>query len=131
MKNQWILCAALCAGLTGADALGTSAPQGDGRDLEAVVRDLQREVDTLRQEVEDSKRVTRETVAYLQSVSKTAKSMSATLDSAEEKGFTAGINPASRETLLSGWRDQLGALQKNVPSLEPVKREATEAGGKR
>ena len=133
MKNQWILCAALCAGLSSLDARPfTHATQDESsEDLEAVVLALQAEVEDLRKDIEDSRRVTRETVAYLRSVSKTAAEMSSTLDSAEEKGFTAGINPSSRETLLSGWRKQLNNLQKNVPTLGGTKEDTTNSRGVR
>ena len=117
MKNHWILCAALGAGLASSNAVPQRA-QDDAQDLEAIVLGLQSEVDDLRETVENSERVTRETIAYLEGLSKTSAEMSKTLDSAEQKGFTAGINPSSRETLLSGWRAQLKKLQQNVPSLE-------------
>ncbi len=117
MKNHWILCAALGAGLASSNAMPQPA-QDDAQDLEAIVLGLQSEMDDLRETVENSERVTRETIAYLEALSKTSAQMSKTLDSAEEKGFTAGINPSSRETLLSGWRAQLAKLQQNVPSLK-------------
>ena len=41
--------------------------------------------------------------------------MQATLDDSEKNGFTYGINPDSRHILLKGWRDQLAAMQKDVP----------------
>ncbi len=121
MKNHWILCAALVAGLSSSNgAAFTSNTQG--QDLESIVIGLQAEVQELRSELENSQRVTRETVSYLQNMAKTAALMSNTLDTAEQKGFTAGINPASRETLLEGWRAQLSKLQKNVPTLETPKK---------
>ena len=134
MKNTWILCVGLCAGLAGFDgpSNGWGARQDEvTEDLETVVLSLQSEVEELREEVEESRRVTRETVAYLNSVSKTAAEMSKTLDSVEAKGFTAGINPSSRETLLAGWRSQLAALQKNVPSLEKEASKAESGRGRR
>jgi hypothetical protein len=38
-----------------------------------------------------------------------AKSLLTSLDAAEEAGFTAGINPKSREILLEAWRAQAKA----------------------
>lgn len=131
MKNPWILAVGLCAGLVGFDGTLGSAQDEVTEDIESVVLSLTTEVEELRTELEDSRRVTRETVAYLNAVSKTAAEMSKTLDSVEEKGFTAGINPASRETLLSGWRSQLKALQKNVPTLEKETDEEEDSRGHR
>jgi chromosome segregation ATPase len=55
---------------------------------------------------------------YLQSQAREASAMVKTLAAAESQGFVAGINFPSRETLLSGWRAQLAALQKSVPGGE-------------
>lgn len=126
MKNHWILCAALGAGIASSNAASNS--QDERVDIEATVVELQTEVQELREIVENSERVTRETIAYLQTVSKSSAQLSKTLDSVEDKGFTAGINPSSRETLLSGWRTSLSKLQKNVPSLKEEKKD--EAGRK-
>ena len=59
-------------------------------------------------------------LAYLRQQSEAAKAMAQTLDTAEEKGFTAGINPDSRTTMLAGWRAQLQAQQTNVPAAGPL-----------
>lgn len=129
MKNHWILCAALGAGLASSNPAPQLA-QDNNQDLQAIVLDLQSEVQDLRGMVENSERVTRETIAYLEGISKTSAELSRTLDSAEQKGFTAGINPSSREVLLSGWRAQLAKLQKNVPSLTKKKAEETAGRGR-
>lgn len=126
MKNHWILCAALGAGLASFNgAPSIEGAQDDRQDLQTMVIELQSEVQELRTMAENSERVTRETIAYLTTLSKTSSELSKTLDSAEEKGFTAGINPSSRETLLSGWRAQLAKLQENVPSLTKKKKPET------
>ena len=39
-----------------------------------------------------------------------AKGMKSTLESAEKAGFTFGINPESRHTLLRGWREHLDSV---------------------
>lgn len=127
MKNHWILCAALGAGLASSNVAPNA--QDDSVDLKATVLNLEAEVQELRVTVENSERVTRETIAYLQTISKSSAQLSKTLDSVEDKGFTAGINPASRETLLSGWRTSLSKLQKNVPSLEKKKKGKAERKG--
>ncbi len=41
-----------------------------------------------------------------------AAALLTSLDAAEEAGFTAGINPKSREILLGAWRAQAKALGK-------------------
>ena len=129
MKNHWILCAALGAGLASSGvAPSIEGAQDDRQDLQSMVIELQSEVQELREMAENSERVTRETIAYLTTLSKTSSELSKTLDSAEEKGFTAGINPSSRETLLSGWRAQLAKLQENVPSLTKKKKPETGRG---
>ena len=97
---------------------------GGDDELMAEIMELREEVNTLTERVENSERIHRETLSYLGGISAQAKKMEGTLKSAETKGFTAGINPASRETLLEGWRDQLGGLQKNVPTMEAKQEEA-------
>jgi len=44
--------------------------------------------------------------AQLEAQSKASSDLLIALDSAEKAGFTAGINPRSREILLSAWRAQ-------------------------
>ncbi len=58
---------------------------------------------------------------YLQSQAREAGAMVKTLAEAESQGFVAGINYPSRETLLTGWRSQLAAVQKSVPGAKPEK----------
>lgn len=118
MKNTWILSSALVAGL-----FAPNLQDGGDDELLAEIMELREEVNTLTERVENSERIHRETLNYLNGLANQAKKMEGTLESAESKGFTAGINPASRETLLEGWRTQLGGLQKNVPTMEPKKEE--------
>ena len=117
MKNQWILGLGMVTGLVG----WTGAVNQDDDiiiDQETELADLRAEVEELSEKIDNSERVMRETIAYLEALGKTASSMESTLSEAEKAGFTAGINPRSREVLLAGWRKQLGQLQKGVPSLE-------------
>ena len=62
---------------------------------------------------------------YLDAQAKSAAAMEKVLDDAEKAGFTYGINPDSRHLLLRGWRDQLSAMQKDLPGAQsapgPVK----------
>ncbi|MDF1836237.1 MAG: hypothetical protein P1V35_00075 [Planctomycetota bacterium] len=48
---------------------------------------------------------------------KAAAALLTSLDAAEEAGFTAGINPKSREILLGAWRAQAKAL--GSPAKKP------------
>ena len=52
---------------------------------------------------------------YLQAQAESAQKLSKALDASEEQGFTYGINPESRKTLLKGFRTQAAAAQKNLP----------------
>ncbi|MEX1024230.1 MAG: hypothetical protein WD226_04050 [Planctomycetota bacterium] len=56
-------------------------------------------------------------VTYLDQRADAALQMSKSLDIVEAKGFTAGINPNSRELLLSSWRAFLAAEGATLPKL--------------
>ncbi|MFM7296488.1 MAG: hypothetical protein ACKO4Q_04605 [Planctomycetota bacterium] len=56
-------------------------------------------------------------VAWARAQGAAAVSLQVTLKDAREKGFTAGINPASREALLSGFESLATSLRK-LPSPE-------------
>lgn len=58
-------------------------------------------------------------VEWVGAQAKQADALTATLQSAEEQGFTAGINYQSRETLLAGWRKALAETSKGLPKEEP------------
>ncbi len=77
-------------------ALGaTSQGEGDAG-LALRVQVLETRVQELRSTVESQK--------------KAAAALIVSLDAAEKAGFTAGINPKSREILLSAWRTQAKAM---------------------
>ena len=64
-----------------------------------------------------------ETVAYIGRQAMQAESMVDVLQVSEDEGFTAGINPRSREVLLAGFRSLLAEAQAHVPGqvvTEPV-----------
>ena len=65
-------------------------------------------------------------LAYLAKQSQAATALLTQLDSSESLGFTAGINPQSREVLLAGFRAYYGEAQRDVPAkpapLEEVRR---------
>jgi hypothetical protein len=79
-------------------------------------------LDRLEADMVETQALLAQTLKYLDQQSKSASSMAATLDQAEAAGFTAGINYESRKILVKGWRDQLSALQKDLPTppVSPV-----------
>lgn len=85
--------------------------------LEKDVAASRLRVEALSTEVADLKKELVATVTYLEEQSKAASAMAGALDESEKAGFTYGINPDSRHVLLKGWRDQLAAAQKDVPTL--------------
>lgn len=87
--------------------------------LQVVERDLAQAKDKLaRQETELA-----ELKAWMAAQQAAAKAMQATLDESEQAGFTYGINPESRTTLLRGWRAQLEAAGRAGKSTSvPAKR---------
>lgn len=64
--------------------------------------------------------------AQLDAQSKAASDLMLALDSSEKAGFTAGINPRSREILLSAWR----AFAKAHMSTNKGKNQGKDADGK-
>lgn len=103
--------------ITGSLVVGAT-PQDQGDDeLRAMVELQALELAELRLEVAETQDLLALTTTYLEAQAKAAKSLEATLKQAESLGFTAGINPNSRETLLSGWRAYLGDQQAGVPRL--------------
>ena len=77
---------------------------------------LEKRVETLEQKLEAVE-------TYLQAQAKTAGQFSKALDQSEEQGFTWGINPDSRETLLGAFRDQVTSIQKDVPGAKTAEEE--------
>jgi hypothetical protein len=56
--------------------------------------------------------------SYLQAQAKSAEALATALTSSEEAGFTAGINPKSREILLDAWHAQATAATTSVPGAK-------------
>ena len=121
MRTLWIPALALAA-LTGASALShanSSAPaplQDDATGGEVEL--LRTEVDELKRELEKTQALLDDTVKYLQDQAKSQAEMTSVLAASEDAGFTFGINPKSRELLLAGWRKQLAAAQKGIPTAK-------------
>lgn len=75
--------------------------QGENQALTKRVENLE----TRLAEVED----------YLASQAQAAQELAGALDQSEKEGFTYGMNPESRHTLLRGLRQVTSAAQKGVP----------------
>jgi len=98
-------------------------------DLEAQVQALVQEVATLRGELEESSVRIDEMVGYLKQNQKAAEELSSALAASEAAGFTFGINPKSRQILLTGWRKQLSTMQKGVPGAAAEEATAKQTRG--
>lgn len=107
-----------------------SEERAQNADLETRVAELERrlsESDKLAQQLADeqaSLRATnKSTLAYLERQARAATAMQAVLDSSEKQGFTAGINPNSRITLLAGLRSLYDTAASDLPKAPgPEKR---------
>jgi hypothetical protein len=116
-----LLCsAAAVSGL----ALALNPQAGADHKIEILEKDIvttRARTEEIAAELAQTRAVLEATVKYLAEQSNSAKSMAKTLDESEQAGFTWGINPDSRHILLKGWRDELAATQKNVPTLPTSK----------
>ena len=113
-----ILCAA--AALLSSFAFSQDPAPKDPRDhkIELLEKDIasnRERIEALASQLADTKALLAKSVEYIGREAKSAKALAATLDESEQAGFTFGINPDSRHILLSGWREHLSELQKNVP----------------
>jgi len=121
MKQQPLLLSLLAAAaLLSITAYAEKAQ--DARTLEERVDSLEQEVQAMRAtlaglgEASSAGASQLDAInAYLKKQAQSAKRMEETLAEAESLGFVAGINHASRSTLLSGWRDSLAVRQKGLP----------------
>lgn len=104
---------------------GLAFSQGQGTpDASKKIEVLENDLISTRQKTEamvlelvETKTMLAKTIQYLDAQAKNAAAMSAALDDSERAGFTFGINPESRQILLRGWREQLAAMQAEVPTL--------------
>ncbi|MFN0008577.1 MAG: hypothetical protein ACKVXR_11800 [Planctomycetota bacterium] len=86
--------------------------------LEAELATAKLRIEALSTEISDVKTKMGATAKYAESQAKAAAEMESVLAQAEREGFTYGINPDSRHTLLRGWRELLATAQKDVPEVE-------------
>ena len=73
--------------------------------------------EALATDLSETKATLARVVHYLDAQALSAGTLAGILDESEKAGFTAGINPSSREILLAGWREHLTAMQRDVPVL--------------
>ncbi len=115
MKNllpiAFVVAAAAGFGLA-QDDTPPATPQSD---LEKRVAALEQQVATLNRDMAARTQLLEDTTRYLNAQAKAAESMLTTFDQAEKQGFTAGINFASRETLLAGFRAYMNAQKAGLP----------------
>jgi len=128
-----VLLAALAGGLAFSNPSSPSSaaqdPAAERMDkLEADLAAAKLRIEALSNEVAEAKKKMDATAKYAENQAKAAAAMTEALDQAEREGFTYGINPNSRHTLLRGWREMLATAQEDVPEVEAPPPPAPPAG---
>ena len=95
-------------------------PTAGDNALKAEVERQAAEIKVMKGQLADLTNLMAKSTKYQAAQSKAAKSLVSVLANSETMGFTAGINPRSRETLLAGFREYLGSQQTAVPGAPPV-----------
>ena len=130
MKRDALRTAA--AGLLGVGLLAasSSAPSQERvQDLEPRVKALEAELETVRGQLEDMQEAKGRLDAFLTAQSRSAQALRTSLATSEKEGFTAGINPKSREVLLAGFRGYLDALEAAAPDdTDPEPKDESKGG---
>ncbi len=108
------------------------APKDDSaKRMELLESDLvstRKRCEGLASELSETKVTLAKVVHYLDAQATSAAALQEALAASEAAGFTAGINPNSREILLAGWRATLNTQQRDVPAMpvtplvEPLKK---------
>ena len=83
--------------------------------LEQEVQNLRAQFQVVAAEQKAQAQLIDETLGYLGRQAMQAEQMIDVLAESEERGFTAGINPKSREVLLEGFRNLYAEAQTGVP----------------
>jgi negative regulator of replication initiation len=96
---------------------GAQEPVGDG-DLKVEVERQAAQLELVQGELADLRNLMDANAVYLSEQSKAARSFVTILSTSEKQGFTAGINPTSRETLLGGFRAYLASQQAGIPGAK-------------
>jgi hypothetical protein len=108
---------------TAALGVGTSTSKPPQEDPAVEIAELKRQVARLTADVsllkqaaggEESEKE-KQLLAYVEAQAQAAAELDKVFAESEEKGFTYGINPESREVLLAGLRRFTATLQSNVP----------------
>lgn len=87
--------------------------------LESQVSELTARLDRVAADAAEQRTTTETAVDYLRRQAAQSKKLLGVFDESEEGGFTAGINPRSREVLLEGWRAAANEAQVGLPGEEP------------
>lgn len=98
-----------------------------------VVAEHQAAVDELaamRKELTESHELVSQVSTWAANQSASAAELAAVFDDSEQKGFTFGINPESRISLLAGWRAFAAGLQKDAPKAPAAKDAVAKKGAK-
>lgn len=93
--------------------------------LEGELARSQAQISSLAGDLAEQRKLVDRTVDYLGRQAAQAEAMLGVLDDSEERGFTAGINPKSREVLLAGWRAVMAEAGRDVPGDEAADRGTT------
>ncbi len=102
-------------------------PQEGAPTLEQRVAGLEAQLGELARRQLESEKKLDDVLLYLEKQSQAAGAVLTELDSSEQLGFTAGINPQSRQVLLAAFRGYYGEEQKDVPEKRRVKKDETTA----
>ncbi len=118
-RHQPLLALGLAAALF--TLTGSAQTSQAEQDLEQRVEALEKQLEQARAESDglasalaENSEALDQLKRWAEGQAKAAASMARTLDSAEQQGFTVGINFKSRETLLAGWRSTLNQAQQGL-----------------
>jgi uncharacterized coiled-coil protein SlyX len=118
------------AGLVGAAVLASLAPsairgaQDDAPiELEPRVVALEAQLETMSKTVDELAQKNAQLERFFAAQSRQASALRTSLADAEKNGFTAGINPKSREVLLAGFRGYVDGIEAALPTTKSEKAE--------
>ena len=99
-------------------------PSTEIADLKRQIARLQADVNMLKAGAaagDEAQQGVRELMGYVEAQAKAAAGLQKVLADAEQKGFTFGINPESREVLLAGFNSFAEVLQSELPGADVKK----------
>ena len=112
-------------GLSGARAQETDSTQASQDAVAQRLAKLERSIETLEAENAETKRKLDLTLRYLDKQARGSKGLIAQLEESERLGFTAGMNPRSREVLRGALRSFWTTQQEGVPRATPAPSDAS------